>query len=164
MSTQTKNSKSMLAKKPIQKFKGSIVMGLFVPDEQEPWKHHVATLEGKDVEVICKKYRAYKQRSKNENAYYWGVVVKILADEWGYDCTIESEKLRVHDTIKSELLSEAKEFIRKDGKKKIIMVPGSTATQDTCDFENLMSRIRRWANMEFQIYIPLPNEPPFDYL
>jgi hypothetical protein len=94
-----------------------------------------------------------KQRSKRsikENSYYWGVVVEILRDYFGYE-TYEAEE--VHDGLKLKFLriheGEALETVR------------STTKLSTVEFEDYLEKIRRWASKEHNCYIPLPNECDF---
>jgi len=147
-------------KKPIPKFKGSITMGLFIPFNQEEWRRHVATLEGNEVEVVCKKYRAYKSRSNEQNSYYWSVIVRILSDDLGY--TDEE----VHEILKFKFLTDVREYVfEREGQKetKLFNVPLTTTNLTTQRFEDYLSNIRTWASRELSIYIPQPNETNFDY-
>ena len=44
---------------------------------------HLKKLESKDVEITVQKVRSI--RSQQQMRYYWGVVVKIIADDGGND-------------------------------------------------------------------------------
>lgn len=151
-------------KKKVPKFKGTITMGLFLPEDELEWKNHIIEMEGKEVEVVCKKFRAYKERSGEQNRYYWGVVVKILSEELGY--TDEE----IHEILKYQFLSEIREINRErmtlqgtEKYKKLISVPLTTANLSTLDFEDFLTKVRVWASRELSIFIPLPNEVPFEY-
>lgn len=92
---------------------------------------------------ILEIHKAKAKRSLNQNSYYWGVVVTILADETGY--TIDE----VHQELGGMFLryqKSGKEFTR------------STATLDTLEFELYLERCRKWAWNDMNITIPLPNE------
>lgn len=92
---------------------------------------------------ILEIYKAKAKRSLNQNSYYWGVVVTILADETGY--TIDE----VHQELGGMFLryvKSGKEFVR------------STATLDTLEFEKYLEQCRKWAWNDLNITIPLPNE------
>jgi hypothetical protein len=87
-------------------------------------------------------------RSTEQNNYYWGVVIKILADDLGYIGTGEKEQL--HEELKSMFLVK----VGKLGKPYV----ERTSVLDTKLFERYLEAIRSWAS-EFQnIHIPLPNE------
>ncbi len=89
-----------------------------------------------------------KDRSDNENRYYWGVVVKILGDELGYSSD------EMHEALKFKFLRMEAE---PDGKRRLETVR-STATLKTDEFEDYLDRIRMWAAADMGIVIPLPNE------
>lgn len=84
------------------------------------------------------------KRSKQQNNYYWGVVIEILANEFGYT------KDEMHDTIKFI-------FMREEIPGKPIHVK-STTELDTKETEELYEKIRIWSATNYGIYIPLPNE------
>lgn len=83
-----------------------------------------------------------KNRSSQQNRYYWGVVCKLVSDHTGY---IPEE---AHQIMAKEFLSyekEGKPFTR------------STSKLKTAEFEDYMEKCRRWAAMELQVYIHFPN-------
>lgn len=143
--------------KPVLKFNGKVNEYKFLPDEPEAFLNHVKSLEGEAVVATLKKHRPYKERSNEQNRYYWGVVVKILSNELGYT----SEE--VHEVLKYKFLLAERIFTNKKGEQRLLHVAGSTASLSTSDFESLMSQVRTWASMELSIYIPEPNEVPFQY-
>jgi hypothetical protein len=57
--------------------------GLLVWDSPKDYNRAVRALAGKHVEGILRKRRT--KRSSQANRYYFGVVVKILAEHCGYD-------------------------------------------------------------------------------
>lgn len=85
-----------------------------------------------------------KSRSNQQNRYYWGVVCKLVSDHTGY---MPEE---VHQIMAEKFLS-----YEKDGR----VFTRSTTKLKTAEFEDYMEKCRRWAAMELQVYIPLPNEP-----
>jgi len=145
----------MPIKKSELQFIGKVEGSKFLPENATAFINHVQGYEGKQVCVTLKRKSERKIRSDNENRYYWGVVVKILANEWGF---LPSEGLRVHSIIKEQFLVEPVEV-----RGKILKEEVSTSTLTTVEFESLMSTIREWASVEFGVYIPLPNEVPFEY-
>jgi hypothetical protein len=103
-------------------------------------------LKGLQV-VTIKKFR--KKRSSQENKYYWGVVVKILSDEFGY---LPDE---MHDVLKRLFLAyEKPNQITGEVERFAKSTTGLTTEQAEQYYEN----IRIWALTEYSILIPLPNE------
>jgi len=58
--------------------KGKVTLGVIIPDDPK----QIGDLEGKEVTFTAKKYRAYKRRSNEENAYYWKVIIGKVGTEW----------------------------------------------------------------------------------
>ena len=85
-----------------------------------------------------------RSRSNQQNRYYWGVVVKIMADHTGY---LPEE---MHQIMAEKYLSY---------KKKGRIFIQSTTKLRTSEFETYMEACRRFAAMELQCFVPLPNEP-----
>ena len=87
--------------------------------------------------------------SSQQNRYYRGVVVKMIADELGY--------LRpddVHEALKLEFLRV--EADPEHGKP--FAYGRSTTTLKTDEFEDYLERIRIWAASFCGLIIPKPNE------
>lgn len=84
-----------------------------------------------------------RTRSLNENSYYWGVVVKMLADELGY---LPEE---MHDALRIKFLT-----IHTDKLPSI----KTTTKLTTSEFEEYLSKIRTWSSLELGVLIPMPNE------
>lgn len=102
---------------------------------------YLETLEGKYVEVKVQKERS--QRSLNQNAYYWGVVIELLANTTGYTPD------EMHEVCRYQFLKS----VNRDGLEYV----QSTATLSTVDFEHYLENIKQWAGM-LNIIIPDPNE------
>ena len=101
-----------------------------------------------DGEVMVEVYKQKKRRSDEQNAYYWGVVIKLLSDNTG------EFPEDIHEALKWK-------FLRKSSIKGLESVR-STAKLTKAEFEDYLMKVRTWANMEMQINIPLPNEANFD--
>lgn len=84
-----------------------------------------------------------KPRSIEENKYYWGCPIQILSEFFGY------EPEEMHEVLKYQFLQD------RSGRFPRVK---STTELSTVEFEDYMSRIRRWASIEFSVYIPKPNE------
>lgn len=89
-----------------------------------------------------------KLRSVEQNNYYWGVVLEILAQHFGYIGPGEKEDL--HNEMRSMFLVR----IGKLGQP----VVESTTRISTDIFEKYLEAIRTWALVKYQVRIPLPNE------
>jgi len=120
------------------------------PDKYVPSREklidYIRSLKPGTYDIIIRKPK--KIRSLEQNRYYWGVIIKILAETWGWD----AEEL--HEVLKFK-------FNKIPGENGLPDRPGSTTDLSTIDFENYLEEIRRWALTEYQIYIPLPNEIEF---
>ena len=99
---------------------------------------YLSALEG-PVRVTVGKRK--KSRSDNQNRYYWGCVVKIAGDEFGYS----SEEM--HDAFKCL-------FLRREEPGKP-MTLGSTAKMSTAEFSEYVEGCRRWCS-EHGLVIPDP--------
>ena len=128
---------------------GQVVDGQIQFDNAADFTRELGRLEGQRVKVSLSKFR--KSRSDNENRYYWGVVVAMLASELGYT----SEEM--HEILKGLFLSSLESFER-NGKRIEVRIVESTADLSTVEFEQFLAKIRQWASLELGIYIPLPNE------
>jgi hypothetical protein len=85
-----------------------------------------------------------EKRSIQQNNYYWGVVCDLLSKETGYTPD------EIHQILGEKFLSYEKNemtFVK------------STTKLNTNEFENYMEECRRFASMELNCYVPLPNEP-----
>lgn len=103
---------------------------------RDKFEEYLKGLSGR-VEIIVRKPR--KQRSDPQNRYYWGVIVKAIADHTGHT------KDEVHDGLRHMFL--------KDG-----WVIKSTKDLSTAEAEEYHANCRMWAAATFSLIIPLPNE------
>ncbi len=88
-----------------------------------------------------------KSRSNNQNSYYWGVVIDLLAQETG------NESSDIHEALKIKFLLKRIDIFG----NKIASV-GSTADLTSLEFDGYIEKIRVWAAEFLKIIIPLPNE------
>ena len=75
-------------------FLGQINEGKLSLDKSEQFKQYLHTLNGKRVELTVSKVR--RKRTPDQNAWYWGVAVKMIAQETGH------EPDEIHDALKHE--------------------------------------------------------------
>lgn len=122
-------------------FLAQIKNGKIAFNNEGQFNDYLLSLEGKEVEVVVRKWK--KERSNNQNRYYWGVVIKLLSEYLGY--TDEE----MHDALKMLFL--------KDESRKVPTLR-STTELNTVEFEKYLENIRMWAAQMFGFYIPTPNE------
>ena len=122
-------------------FTAQIKDGYIFHDNATKYLMYVKTFEGQRVEVIIRKPKT--SRSTLQNSYYWSVVVELLANELGYD------KDELHEILKYKFLQSnamGMPYIK------------STTKLSTGEFEEYLSKIKRWAAEFLHIVIPDPNE------
>lgn len=107
--------------------------------------------EHQDVYIVVKK--RFKKRSQgaideasNQNGYYWGVVIPILSEYFGY------LPWEMHEVLRPMFWSEPHE------KHPEIKRPISSTEVNNVAWENKMQDIRTWAQVDYDVLIPEPNE------
>ena len=123
------------------KFAGKIEQGEIILDDQHLFDRQKLSLEGKKIEMTLEKYKT--QRSLRQNAYYWGVVIPIIA-EW----TGEYDHNSLHGALKKKFLTSRD--------IKGLEITDSTTKQSTTEFEIYIEKIRMWL-AEDGIQVPEPN-------
>lgn len=108
------------------------------------FKNHLLPFKGLRVEVTAEKQ--IRRRSDDQNRYYRGVVLKMIADHCGYRGSDEIEGL--HQEMRRKFLP----------KRGSLNIPVSTSTLNTIEFGEFIENIRRWAAADLMLYIPDPNE------
>jgi len=126
-------------------FRGTVKDGKLKVQQRDNFMDYVSRLEGKVVEVVVRE--AKNIRSLNQNAYYWGVVIKMISDETGYSAQ------EVHDILRGLFLSSEVKIAG-----KIVTVVKSTTDLNTKQFEDYLSEIRMWASKELSLFVPNPNQ------
>lgn len=127
------------------KFTGKIEKGVIKLDNPEFFAIEKSKLEGQRITLSLEKLRPH--RSNNQNAYLFGIVMPLLCEHLGYK---SSESYELWEAIKLQV-----------GHTKTIngvVIPASSNNLSTTDFEQLMTKVRTWASVELQCFIPLPNE------
>ena len=122
-------------------FTGMVDNGGLRFDMKSVVDNYMCTLIGQRVEVIIRKPKT--KRSDLQNNYYWGVVIELLSKELGYD------KDEMHEILKYKFLQSnamGMPYIK------------STTKLSTGEFEEYLSKIKRWAAEFLHIVIPDPNE------
>jgi hypothetical protein len=105
------------------------------------FKALLARLEGKQIALRLTKH--HHSRSLSQNAYYWSVVIPLLAECCGY----EDEEM--HDALKHRFLRD-----RANEKGGLVLVKSSAAL-NTAEFTEYIEQCRRLA-AEMGVAIPDP--------
>ena len=122
----------------------------FFEHEKQAIARWVSTFpNGTKLDIVIRKHSS--KRTNEQNKYYFGVVVPILADYFGHDSVEE-----MHEDLKLKF-NPTKSKIDQD---KII--GGTTTKLSTIEFmaseDSYIERICRWAATEYQIFIPPPKK------
>lgn len=139
-------------KQPIPIFEGDIVDGklkLF-PHVRESISRWCQTFKsGSHVDITIRKHK--EKRTNEQNRYYFGVVIPILADQFGYDNPedIHADLKRLFNPIESKIMPGE-------------TIGGTTTTLSTVEFmaadDSYVERICRWAATEHGVFIPPPEK------
>ncbi len=110
--------------------------------DPEAWRKLLQRHEGHEIDLRLTRKR--KTRSLSANAYYWGVVVALLAEHCGY------EPEEAHQALKMR-------FLLKIGNDMISTLPTvrSTADLDTVEFAAYLDQCIRLC-AEMGIVVPDP--------
>lgn len=112
---------------------------------------YIQTLK-EELDIIVKNHKGIaKQRSVNQNNYYWGVVLPLISDCTGYEIN------ECHEILKSIFLSYEVKLKLKKGESNI-NTSKSTSNFTTVQMEEYLTKVRQWASQELSCYVPLPNE------
>ena len=123
------------------KFYGKVKDGKLTLDDEGLYHNHLHTLEG-DVEVVVGKRR--NTRTMRQNSYYWGVVIRMIADDTGNSAE------RVHEAMKHKFL---KTIIKMKGED--FESAESTTSLDTGEFsKDYVDQIKMWARDFLGVEIP----------
>jgi hypothetical protein len=123
------------------KFQATLEKGKFKFFNPQMFRQHCAKFDGKEIGVTVSLWR--KPRSGKQNGYYFGVVVEMLANHFGY--------------TPDEMHAALSQMFLLDRTKKFPVVK-STTKLNTAEFEEYLGRIRTWASVEHGFNLPLPNE------
>ncbi len=122
------------------KYKGKVEKGLLILFDKELFNIQLKAFEGKHIDLSVK--LPSKNRSNNQNRFYWGVLIDIIGKELGYTAD------ETHEALKMKFLL--------DRRGKIPTVR-STAVLTTKEFEDYLEDIKRWAAEFLNVVLPDPN-------
>jgi hypothetical protein len=126
---------------------GKVEKGKLILNNPNRYLVHLVGFEGKDVELVLRKKKS--QRSLNQNAWYFGVIIEVLREHLGYD------KDEIHEALKNK-------FASKTDERTGLVIVESTARMDTKRFGEYCEQIQRWAAEFLQVYIPDPNQVDYE--
>lgn len=130
-----------MSARPAAVFSGRITNGKIIIDRAVDFAKLRSRLEGFEVDVVLRRHR--KPRSLSQNAYYWAVVVPLLAERAGYD----DEEM--HEALKWRFLQS------RGGDLPSVR---STADLDTVEFTTYIEQVRKLAADFYDLYVPDPGE------
>lgn len=136
-----------MALKP--RFRAKVVEGKLTFRDPPAFYAHLWKFKPED-ELVVTVDRPFRQRSLRQNAYYWGVVLRVVAKETGHT---EEE---LHEIYKRMFLP--RKVIQYKGKD--FPVPGSTTESDSVEFTEYIERVRAEA-ATLGIQIPNPDQVDF---
>lgn len=131
-------------------YSGKIEGGKFHPLDKTLFLQRITELEGKYVEVSISDKKS--KRSDRMNRYYWGVVIRYISDETGY----EPEEL--HEYLKEKFLPKRQITLDEQ-----MTVTPSTTELSTDDFQKYIFKITLWAGEFLHLHIPQPNGDTNEY-
>jgi len=123
----------------IPRFRTNIESGKMRLYNRPQFDKYLEGIEG-EYYLVLEKHR--NRRSLNQNAYYWGVVIPMTGDKYGY---LNKE---MHEVWKYQFLQVS------DGKFTRVK---STTELDTMQFMEYVDKIKALAATD-GLYIPDPNE------
>ena len=124
--------------------------GILIVRNDKMYRQYLSKLP-REVNVTVKPFKKY--RSSEQNRYFHGVVLPLIADHLG-DINLDTTK----DLLKSMFLKEQRMIKTKKDKMKEVTVIRGSRELSTKEFEEFMSKVRMWASMELGISIPEPHE------
>lgn len=132
-------------------FDGKVTDGKLRVYDEAAFRSAYKQFEGQPVFLSIEK--ATRTRSNPQNAYLWGVVYKMIADETGYEPETIHEMMRARFLIRgSDIMDKATGAIER------FEYVGSTTKLTTEQFSEYVDRISIWAQDFLNLSIPLPGQ------
>lgn len=109
-------------------------------------------LQIRDGEVLITVERAHATRSLAQNAWYWGQILRLLAEDTGYTPD------ELHEYCKQRFNAKRVTFCDDDGVVKDDQTIGlSTRKLNRIAFGEYCEQIRQWAAADLHVAIPDPD-------
>ena len=122
--------------------------GKLILSDPSAWRSALARHRGRSVWVTV--VRQQHLRSPNQSRYYWGVVVRDIADHCG------EARETMHEYLKA-LHLPTREIELLDG-QKVSGLPATTTSLTVEQFSEYVERCRTWAAQFLGLSIPSPGE------
>jgi trans-2-enoyl-CoA reductase len=130
-------------------FDGTIKDGKLLLDKGPKFREYLSTLNGKRIQLTVEKLK--NSRTISQNRYYFGVVVKLIAQHTGHDPE------QIHEALK-QMFSPKWYMDPRPPTRETMAIPTSTTRLDTIEFVEYTEKCRMWANEFLGLQIPLPGE------
>lgn len=128
-------------------------MDLMVIRSNRQLESLIAFLKERNLPFACAIDEIYPVRSARFNAYYWGVVIKMIADHTGHSTE------EVHEAYKKKYnLDLCFQFNQEKRIYEIAAGVMSTARENKRKFAEYVMKVRADAEITLGITIPLHNE------
>jgi hypothetical protein len=129
---------------------GEVARGQLKVRNRKAFDHAMAQFKDGEVTVTIERKRA--TRSAAFNAYYWGVVIKLISEHTG------STADELHEYYKRRFNAKRVVFVDRNGEvKEEERIGTSTAKLDHQGFKDYIDSIRQHAAEDLTINIPDPN-------
>lgn len=131
----------------------TVTNGMLQANVEREFREGLKDFEGERVLLRLSKKR--KNRSLEQNRYYFGVVCECFQigakETWGE----EISKEEAHENLKKEC--NYKELVSEDS-GEIFRLVKTTSNLNTLGFEEYLERCRKFIYTWFNITVPMPNE------
>lgn len=135
--------------KPTPVFSGVITTdGVVRLDARDLFHRYLKTLANKPIQLVVKVLT--RQRSNNQNRWYWGCIVPAIAEHCGYQ---PHEHEALHDELVRKFLG-----LRPDPNPLGLRVSTSDPDFSTADFAEYCEQVRIWAATDLGVVIPDPEQ------
>jgi hypothetical protein len=121
--------------------------GKLTLDSQNGFKAYVRTFAGKEVDLVITKHRY--ARSRNQNSFWWAVVVPMFAEACGYAV---HEHEAVHDELVRVLVG------MKPESNPTLQIRQSTTDLSTEQFNELIEAAQIFGAEKLGLVIPDPDK------
>lgn len=127
----------------IPRHRGKVEGGKLRLDNKDAFTSWMQTLEGRRVELVIQRERHV--RSDNQNRYYRGVVLQLIADHTGHTTDEVHEAMRL-------------QFLLRPSDRGLPTTVASTTDLTTAEFSQYVENVKRWAATDLGVYCPDPGE------
>ena len=117
------------------------------PGERRYYDECLLSLEGKNVQISIGKVKGL--RTEQQMRFYWGVVVKLIADHIGHDSDY------IHEFLKDKFAP--RQTRRVNGEVRIVAGCSHDLFKENF-FADYVDHIRAWSSAELGVVIPDPNQ------